>query len=93
MILYKDKIVITYNFTDKHLPKKSKPDNIKEIESEIKQSEMTAHKNTLGAYKEADTPPKGNCMNTKFMQFLFGNFEIKLILMTTSSIYDIISKR
>lgn len=58
VILYKDKVVITFNFTDKHITKKRLPDSIEEVERTAKQAEKSASKNKSGVYKNASTPPK-----------------------------------
>lgn len=57
IILYKDKIVITYNFTDKHFTKKQVPDNINDIEKEIKQAEKPVLSKDSCVYKNSSTPP------------------------------------
>lgn len=57
IILYKDKIVITYNFTENNFSKKTIPDNIEDIEAEIKQSETTAYKKGECEYKSTSTLP------------------------------------
>lgn len=75
IILYKDKLVITYNFTDKRLTKKTIPDNIKEIECELKESEKALKNTEMGVYKKTSTPPQVNCTNPreneKRVQFFF----------------------
>lgn len=58
VILYKDKVVITFNFTDQHITKKRLPDSIEEVERTAKQAEKSASKNKSGVYKNASTPPK-----------------------------------
>ncbi len=57
IILYSDKIVITYNFTDNKLTKKSIPDDIEEIECVLKQPEMAVNNINKGVYKNSNTPP------------------------------------
>lgn len=57
VILYKDKVVITFNFTDQHITKKRLPDSIEEVERTAKQAEKSASKNKSGVYKNASTPP------------------------------------
>ena len=56
VILYKDKVVITFNFTDQHITKKRLPDSIEEVERTAKQAEKSASKNKSGVYKNASTP-------------------------------------
>ena len=63
IIVYHDKIVITYNFTEKHLTNKTKPDNIEEVEGEIKQPEMAVNNIKKGAYKDPSSPPRANNPN------------------------------
>ena len=58
VILYKDKVVITFNFTDQHITKKRLPDSIEEVERTAKQAEKSASKNKSGVYKNASTPPR-----------------------------------
>ena len=58
IILYKDKIVITYNFTDNHLTKKQIPDSIEDIESELKQNIDSAFNESKGVYKNSNSPPR-----------------------------------
>lgn len=48
VILYKDKVVITFNFTDQHITKKRLPDSIEEVERTAKQAEKSASKNKSG---------------------------------------------
>jgi site-specific DNA recombinase len=58
VILYEDKIVITFNFTDKTLIKKTIPDDIEEIEETIKKRpEMTVLNNNDCVYKNLNIPP------------------------------------
>lgn len=75
VILYKDKVVITFNFTDQHITKKRLPDSIEEVERTAKQAEKSASKNKSGVYKNASTPPLGNNTNTEtkseFVFFFF----------------------
>lgn len=65
VILYKDKVVITFNFTDQHITKKRLPDSIEEVEMTAKQAEKSASKNKSGVYKNASTPPLGKNTNTE----------------------------
>lgn len=73
VILYKDKVVITFNFTDQHITKKRLPDSIEEVERTAKQAEKSASKNKSGVYKNASTPPT-EPLKTQCFQglFLFG---------------------
>ena len=75
VILYKDKVVITFNFTDQHITKKRLPDSIEEVERTAKQAEKSASKNKSGVYKNASTPPLGKNTNTEtkseFVFFFF----------------------
>ena len=75
VILYKDKVVITFNFTDQHITKKRLPDSIEEVEMTAKQAEKSASKNKSGVYKNASTPPLGKNTNTEtkseFVFFFF----------------------
>ena len=57
VLTYKDKVVITFNFTDQHITKKRLPDSIEEVERTAKQAEKSASKNKSGVYKNASTPP------------------------------------
>ena len=57
ILIYPDKIVITYNFTDKHLPNRKINDNIKDIEKIIKQVDLPASLSAKGEYKGVNTPP------------------------------------
>ena len=63
VILYKDKVVITFNFTDQHITKKRLPDSIEEVERTAKQAEKSASKNKSGVYKNASTPPNGKALS------------------------------
>ena len=64
IILYNNKVVITYNFTDQHLKKSRLPDDIEEVEKNSKQAERSASKIEKGVYKGASFPPEGNWTNT-----------------------------
>ena len=57
VIIYNDKIIITYNITDKDLPKKTKLENITEIENAIKQEEQPAFNINLCSYKQSFSQP------------------------------------
>lgn len=78
IILYKDKIAITYNFTDKHLTKKRIPDKISDIEYEIKQIENSALNNIQGEYKYLCSPPREIAVEPKFNGNLFFYYHIKI---------------
>jgi hypothetical protein len=62
IILYNDSIVITYNFTDKDIMKKTTPDDIAEVEKEVKKTLNKAKQATnspnIGLNKEAFSAPK-----------------------------------
>ncbi|MDE6276145.1 MAG: recombinase family protein [Clostridia bacterium] len=60
VILYNDYLVITYNFTDKFVKKKTTPDDIEEIEQEIEQLKNSNFNTDLCLYKQVPTPPKGH---------------------------------
>ena len=75
VILYKDKVVITFNFTDQHITKKRLPDSIEEVERTAKQAEKSASKNKSGVYKNASTPPKAKEHRKVFFLFFTGGFE------------------
>ena len=51
IVLYEDKVVITFNFVDTPITKKRPPDDIDEIEEKVRQAEKPASKNTKGEYK------------------------------------------
>ena len=57
IVLYEDKVVITFNFVDTPITKKRPPDDIDEIEEKVRQAEKPANKNTKGEYKNAGFPP------------------------------------
>ena len=58
VILYNDKIVITFNFTEKNLTLKTIPDKIEEIENIIKnKSEMTGKNTAECVFECSNTPP------------------------------------
>ena len=65
IILYKEYLVITYNFTDKHFNKKTTPDDIDEIENEIKGLENADYDYEWGSYKQALSPPRAPNLNPK----------------------------
>ena len=77
IILYKDKIVITYNFTDKHFTKKQIPDNINDIEKEIKQAEKPVFSKDSCVYKNSSTPPFVSNPNPWGLIALFYCFQTK----------------
>jgi len=57
VILYKDYLVITYNFTDNYIKKKTTPDDIEEIEQEVEQLKNSHYNNDLCLYKQVNFPP------------------------------------
>ena len=59
IVLYEDKVVITFNFIDTPITTKQPPDNINEIEEKVRQSEKPANKNTKSEYKNTCLPPGG----------------------------------
>lgn len=73
VILYPDKVVITYNFTDKNIIKKTTPDDIDEVESAVEQATISNTTKDLCLYKQSSLPPtrglqglrirKGNARN------------------------------
>ena len=69
VILYKDKVVITFNFTDKHITKKRLPDKVDEIERTVKQAEKSAFQGKSGVYKNAGSPPTKNRRQTASVLF------------------------
>lgn len=75
IILYEDKLVITYNFTDNSLNNKTIPNNIKEIECQLKESEKTLKNTKMSVYKKSSTPPRNHYMhpmiNNQGCVFLF----------------------
>ena len=77
IILYEDKIVITYNFIDKHFTKKQIPDNISDVETAVKQTEKSVFNNNLGVYKNSSTPPLGSNPNFLSRIALFSCSQIK----------------
>ena len=58
IILYDDCLVITYNFTDKNIMKKTTPDDIDEIESELNRLKNGKNNSNLCLYKQANSPPR-----------------------------------
>ena len=62
IVMYNDKIIVTYNFTDANpVPKREKlPDNIEEIETQLKD---TVFKKENVSYKLSDSPPRVNKTN------------------------------
>lgn len=55
VILYNDCLVITYNFTDKTVRKKTTPDDIDEIEKELKLAKKAPPDNNLCLYKKGNS--------------------------------------
>ena len=66
IILYQDKIAITYNFTENNLQKKQIPDNIHDIEYNLQQMDNSALNNIQGEYNQALRPPLSHNPNTVF---------------------------
>ena len=85
IILYNNKIVITYNFTDQHLRNSRLPDDIEEVEKNSKQAERSASKIEKGVYKGASFPPEVNCTNT--------NDELGFVLFFSNDYFGIRIKR
>lgn len=63
IVLYEDKVVITFNFIDTPITKKRPPDDIDEIEEKVRQAEKPANKNTKGEYKNTGFPPSCTQLN------------------------------
>ena len=59
IILYKDKVVITYNFIDNRFTKKQIPDSISNVENAVEQAKKSAFNTNLGVYKNSGSPPAG----------------------------------
>ncbi len=57
VILYKDKVIVTYNFTDKNITKKTTPDDIAEVENAVEQAKNSNTTANLCLYKQAPLPP------------------------------------
>ena len=78
IVLYEDKVVITFNFIDTPITKKRPPDDIDEIEEKVRQAEKPANKNTKGEYKNTGFPPQGNNTNTEdnseFVLFFYNDY-------------------
>ena len=68
IVLYEDKVVITFNFIDTPIAKKRPPDDIDEIEEKVRQAEKPANKNTKGENKNTGFPPNPD---RKLLGFLF----------------------
>ena len=60
IIVYNDKIIITYNFQDNNQKKKTKPDDIKEINKAIKQADEPVFYLSICSYKETSSAPSQN---------------------------------
>ncbi len=56
IILYNDCLVITYNFTDKNIMKKTTPDDIDEVEKELKRAKNARNDANLCLYKRPNSP-------------------------------------
>ncbi len=67
IILYDDCLVITYNFTDKNIMKKTTPDDIDEVEKELKRAKSTHNNANLCLYKRPNSPT-GAAARTKTAQ-------------------------
>ncbi len=57
VILYNDKVVVTYNFTDKNITKKTTPDDIAEVENAVEQAKNSNTTADLCLYKQSSLPP------------------------------------
>ena len=57
IILYEDCLVITYNFTDKNIMKKTTPDDIDEVEKELKRAKNARNDANSCLYKRPNSPP------------------------------------
>lgn len=57
IILDDDCLVITYNFTDKNIMKKNTPDNIDEVEKELKRAKNARNDTNSCLYKRPNSPP------------------------------------
>lgn len=71
IVLYKDRVVITYNFTNKLFTKKQIPDKIDDIDKAIKQTEKPVLNNNLGEYKFSSSPPSNCRLNPLWFKRLF----------------------
>ncbi|MBO5310372.1 MAG: hypothetical protein J6A98_04160, partial [Clostridia bacterium] len=58
IILYKDKIIITYNFIDKGLTNRSTPDKIEDIDIALNLEECQVFKNSECSYKKESAVPE-----------------------------------
>ena len=82
VILYEDRIVITFNFTDKTITKKTLPDKLEDVENAVKTQSLGAvYKNTLCAYKETSTPPIESHTKQieKFVSYFFLIYKVFII--------------
>ena len=70
VVLYNDKITITFNFTEKEIMKKTTPDDINEIENEIKLTEKSVLTNKECSYKKTNSPPIGTAFAHAVLLFL-----------------------
>jgi DNA invertase Pin-like site-specific DNA recombinase/PBP1b-binding outer membrane lipoprotein LpoB len=57
IILYNDYLVITYNFSDKDITKKTIPDDIDEVEKEIKETFKATNNGLLCSDNQCNSPP------------------------------------
>ena len=71
IVLYEDKVVITFNFVDTPITKKRPPDDIDEIEEKVRQAEKSANKNTKGEYKNTGFPPNRVAFEPAALLFLY----------------------
>ncbi len=67
IIVYPDKIIITYNFTDQPPIKGKEYDDAELVE---KQAENPAFSLNLSSHKQENIPPLGNCTNPRQMEFV-----------------------
>ncbi len=69
VILYNDKVVVTYNFTDKNITKKTTPDDIAEVENAVEQAKNSNTTADLCLYKQSSLPPKEPYSNPRIRFF------------------------
>ncbi len=67
IIVYADKILITYNFTEQPPIKGKKSDNFEDIEM---QAQSPAFSFDYGSFKQETSLPLGNCTNTRLEGFV-----------------------
>jgi len=73
IVIYNDKLIITYNFIDKNLPKKTIPDKIEDIKMAIKQENTPVYKKDLCSYRLTNSPPNSRNPNANKKAFVFFN--------------------